>query len=143
MNKAIWFPLGVLIVIALVMQSVAVSGIEFDNSSMVIDDFSATVNGSEYDIEGQTLTVGIDDELGVLAVLISIFAFVGLIGITAVTVGLNSESVRFIGKGSAYLSVWGLFSALSLEGLSQIPLLGWVCYIFITMVYLVGIFMEI
>lgn len=141
-NPLIVYPLVILGIVAILIQSVAVSGYTFDDSGFTVENFTAELNGTDYTVEGQTLTFGIDDEYGVMAGIFGLFVFVGLIGVTAVTVGLNSESVRFIGKGSAFLGIWTLFSSLALEGLNQLDLLGWLFYIVLTLAYLIGILME-
>lgn len=81
--------------------------------------------------------------IGLMAIIGAVMAIGVIAGIHFFGTGLADESVSLIIKGSALVTVWLVFSAISLALITSIPLLGPIFYFFLTIVYTLGIINQV
>lgn len=81
--------------------------------------------------------------LGII-VIVGILMAVGTIaGIHFFGSGLSDVSVSLIIKGSAFVTLWLIFSAIAMPLIVQIPMLGPIFFFFITGLYTLGIINQV
>lgn len=92
--------------------------------------------------EEYAVSVGIDEYMGALAIIIALIAATSLVGISCLGSGLSDPSVRFIVLGVAYGSLWGVISVLSLNLIIDIEIFGAIIYAFLSMIYTIGVIQK-
>lgn len=104
-----------------------------------------TIDGTPQtmDIEGYGVSAGFDLETGVIAVVIVVMAIGVVAGITVLGSGLSDVSVSIIYKSVMFYTLWLLLSVFGLEGITTVPIFGWVFYFFLTLVYSLGVVQQI
>jgi hypothetical protein len=106
---------------------------------------SSTVNNNPQNmtISGSSLPFGLDLNTGVIAVLITAVAIGTVSGILVLGSGVNTVSTMIVFKSSLFFMIWALFSITGLAMLIAIPLFGWVIYLFLTLIYSIGVAQQI
>lgn len=95
------------------------------------------------DIEGYDVTAGFDLQTGVIAVVIVVMAIGVVAGISVLGSGLSDVSVTVIYKSVFFYTLWLLLSVFGLQGITIIPVFGWVFYFFLTLVYSLGVVQQV
>lgn len=88
-------------------------------------------------------TVGIDEITGALAIIIALVGIAIAAGISVLGSGIAGESVRTIVVIVGYGSIWGFFSALSMNLIIEIEIFGWIIYLALTIAYAVGVMSKV
>lgn len=84
-------------------------------------------------------TIGIDSITGALAIIIVLISIAVIVGIQILGSGISEQSVRTIIIIVGYASIWGFFSVLSLNLIMSIELFGWIMYVVLTIIYMIGV----
>lgn len=80
--------------------------------------------------------------LGFIALVVGIIVFAGIIGtkvLGSTAGGGNDTSSAMILKGTFFLGLWGILSALAITLITAVDVLGPIFYIILTLLYCVGI----
>lgn len=88
-----------------------------------------------------SVSFSMNTSLGLIAVVIGILAVAAIVGLKILGSGVDTAGTILM--ITAFLAVWGVFSVLSLSLITAIPILGPVCYFFLTAMYTIGIFLRI
>lgn len=92
----------------------------------------------------ETITVDVGSSLGFIGLVFGVMALATIAGLQVLGSGISDESVSAIVKGSALITLWGFFSAMSLALILTIPYsLGAIFYFFLTGIYTLGIINQI
>lgn len=75
---------------------------------------------------------------GLIAVVIAVMVLATVAGLHFLSSGESEFSVSTIVKGSAFLTLWGIFSALSVSLIDDVPYFGWTFYFILTALYTFG-----
>ncbi|MHA1337777.1 MAG: hypothetical protein ACTSPW_18865 [Promethearchaeota archaeon] len=94
-------------------------------------------------IEYGNYVVNPNDVGGLILEIIGILASLALIGIGSGWGGLNDASTELILRTFGYALLWAMLSVYMLIFLDLIGVFGYLIYIFLTILYLVGIFTSI
>lgn len=86
-----------------------------------------------------SVNVGIDSITGALAVIIALVGIATVVGIQVLGSGISEQSVKTIIVVIGYASIWGVFSALSLNLIVSIEIFGTIIYLFLTIMYAIGV----
>jgi hypothetical protein len=97
---------------------------------------SATSLGSEYAFQ-------IDELTGAIAIIVIIVSIATLVGIRVVGSGLSDQSIKTITIGITYIGIWALFSVFSMPLIIMIEVFGTFLYIFLTIMYTIGVVQKI
>jgi len=81
----------------------------------------------------------ITSSLGLIGVVVGVMALATFAGVSVLGSGISETSVSAIVKGTAYLLIWGVFSALAIALIMQIALFGPILYFILTLIYTLGI----
>lgn len=100
-----------------------------------------TPNGVNYDFDVLGFNMG--TSLGVIGLCVAVIALATIAGVKIVGSGIGEFSVRTIVIATAFISLWALFSLMSMNMITQIPIFGVGFYFFITIMYAIGMFTEI
>ncbi len=162
-GKLIMYPLMMLIFCAVLAQLINLGNIGFitttgynatSTSSGSIGSYIASGGGvlfpmgasntnSSYSVPSVAL-IGAD---GLLALLIGFVAIGVTIGISILGSGLSESSQNILYKSIVYYAIWGIFSVFAYNmgviGISNIPTFGSLIYLFMTIVYTVGVQQQI
>lgn len=89
------------------------------------------------------VTADFNSSYGLIALVISMIVGVAIIGLNIAGTGINTASTTFIITSVGLVAVWVVFSVISLNGLSQIPLgIGSIFYFGCTGSYCMGIILN-
>lgn len=114
---------------------------QWDNYSNVYDMYD---NPYGEDRSWVQIDFDISSSYGLIALIVGMMALVAVIGIKVFGTGEGEVSTMTILKGTAFLTLWGIFSAISLTLITQIPMsLGAILYFILTAMYCVGIIQSI
>lgn len=105
-------------------------------------DNSVIVNGSTSTFEIPDVSYSLDltsISIGLTFLTVVFIVVVVAVGITVLGSGLSTTSAKYILGITAYASLWGVLSVLSLSLITQIEIYGSLIYIFLTIMYIVGI----
>jgi hypothetical protein len=92
---------------------------------------------------GISVTGDFSTTYGLIILAISMLVVAGIVGLNFFGSGENEKSTGFILTIISLLSLWGVFSVVSLFWLSQFPYgLGAIGYFILTSVYCLGLFMK-
>ena len=80
---------------------------------------------------------------GLLVVVSATVAVTCIAGFSFLGVGLNAVSVLAIFKATAYMGLWSVVSVLGSCLLLAIPIFGVLLFLFLTLVYSIGVFQSI
>jgi len=89
------------------------------------------------------VNVGISPITGALAIIIALVAVAVLVGIQVLGSGISEQSVHTIIVVIGYASIWGVFSVLTLNLIISIELFGWLIYLTLTIIYMIGVMNKI
>ena len=101
-------------------------------------DFSNYRLSTEY-----SKTIGINDITGALAIIIVLVAIAILVGFNVLGSGISDEAAKIVILIIGYGSVWGFFSILAINLIIAIEIFGWSIYIFLTIMYAIGVLSKI
>lgn len=87
--------------------------------------------------------IGIDAVTGALAIIIVLISIAVIVGIKVFGSGISEQSVHTIIVIVGYGSLWGFFSALSLNLIISIELFGWLMYLVLSIIYTIGVMNKI
>ena len=155
-GKLILYPLTIIIFCAVLSQLMNIKSVNFSstyaignqttNEQYFLQHGFASTTGprvNDYGLGAFSL-IGID---GFLALIIGIIALGVLAGIHVLGSGLSDASINIIYKSVFYYVLWGIFSVFAYGindiGISSIPIFGMVIYLFLTIVYSIGIQQQI
>jgi len=96
--------------------------------------FSSYIAGGGYGV-----SVGINEITGAIAIIIVLVSIAVVVGIKVFGSGISEQSVKVIIVITGYVSIWGVFSALTLNLINSIEIFGWVIYLILTIIYMVGV----
>lgn len=88
---------------------------------------------------GYGASVGIDAVTGALAVIIALIAISVVVGIQVLGSGISEQSVKAIITITGYISIWGIFSVLSINLINTIQIFGYIIYLVLTIMYTIGV----
>lgn len=94
-------------------------------------------------VEASGFTFEISSSLGLIALVGVLIAFATLAGLKFMGFGLGELAQSAVFKGTAYIAVWGVFSLLALTLITSIPVFGPVFYLFLTILYALGVINQI
>lgn len=100
-----------------------------------------TPNGVNYDFNVLGFNMG--SSLGVIGLVVAIIALATIAGLKILGSGVGEFSVQTIVVATSFVSLWALFSLMSMNLITQIPIFGVPFYFFITIMYAIGIFSSI
>lgn len=108
---------------------------------------NTTSGGSTFDMyadpSGTDLQKGdlfdITGTLGLIGIVLAVMALGCIVGIRVVGSGTSSTSVSTVIIGTAFLSLWGVFSVFGYPLIGTIPLFGGMLYFILTAMYTVGV----
>lgn len=79
-----------------------------------------------------------------LIALVTFLIAIGTIaGISIFGSGLGDTSISLLVKGTAFLSIWGIFSVMAFGMITAVPLIGVLFYFFLTVLYCVGVVNQV
>lgn len=104
------------------------------NPNLILDD--------AYDLTSLSGYFQIDELTGMITVLIFIGILVAIIGIKIFGFGLSEVSVKILSMCIIYGGLWLLFSTVAYNLIVSIELFGWILYIILTILYVIGIVMK-
>lgn len=81
--------------------------------------------------------------LGLIALIAAGIILAAVVGTRILGSGVSEESVSAVWKGTMLLTVWGIFSVLSMGMITQIALLGPFFYLFLTIIYCLGVINQV
>lgn len=84
-------------------------------------------------------TIGIDSITGALAIIIVLISVAVIVGIQVLGSGISEQSVKTIITIVGYASVWGFFSLLSYNLIISIEIFGFIIYLILTIIYMIGV----
>lgn len=93
-----------------------------------------SVGGEVYDS-----SFSLNSSLGVIGIILAVMVVATVAGIQIVGSGENTFSIGVIVLGGVYLSLWGVFSVLSMALIIQLPIFGVILYFLLTLMYTIGI----
>lgn len=85
------------------------------------------------------ITFDMGTSLGLIAVIVGAIILATIAGLRIMGSGTSDVSVSAILKGTVFISIWAVFSILSLGMITAVPMVGPVFYFFITILYTLGI----
>lgn len=89
------------------------------------------------------VNVGINEITGSIAIIIALVSIAVVVGLQIFGSGISEQSVRTIIVIIGYASIWGIFSSLSLNLIVSIETFGVLIYLFITILYTIGVMEKI
>lgn len=103
-----------------------------------------TNTSGTYPITYQTqATAGIgfalNSSLGLIALIVGLVVVATIAGLKIFGNGISDISVDAILKGTALVTIWGVFSVLSIAMITEVPLFGPFFYMFLTIIYCLGV----
>lgn len=106
--------------------------------------FGATPSETGYTVPAFSI-IGID---GLLALIIGMLTLGTVLGIHFLGSGLSDSTINIIYKSVLFYAIWGIFSVFALGtgniGILSIPMqMGTIMYIFLTLIYSIGIQQQI
>lgn len=94
-------------------------------------------------VEASGFTFEIASSAGLIALVSVLIAFATLAGLKFMGFGLGELAQSAVFKGTAYIAIWGVFSVLALTLITAIPIFGPVFYLFLTILYALGVINQI
>lgn len=145
--KLLVFPLLMLAFTAVLSQYMIAEGFNMHGDSVGIDDqtgnFTVDDVEQEMDVEGYQVDVGFDLQTGMLAIIIIMIAVGVVAGIHVLGSGLSDFSISVIYNSVFFYSIWILLSLFGFPAINAIPIFGWLLYFFLTVLYSIGIVVQI
>lgn len=92
---------------------------------------------------GYGVNVGIDSITGALAIIVALVGLAVLVGVQVFGSGISEQSVKTIIVITGYATLWGFFSFLSLNLIISIEVFGWIIYLILTIIYVIGVMGKI
>jgi len=89
------------------------------------------------------INFGINEITGAIAIIIIIIYLAVLLGIQIFGSGISEHSVRVVITLTSYLAIWGVFSVLSYNLIISIEIFGTLIYIFLTIMFVIGVINKI
>lgn len=142
MSILIAISLGTLIVISLIS---VLTGGNFDET-ITSDSITSTglVNQSTttYEFGNLSTVFYIDEFQGAIIIIIGLIGILILLGFRILNSGLSDETVKTLTVFIEYLILWLIFSVLSYPLIISIEVIGGFLYIFLTILFVIGVFQE-
>lgn len=91
---------------------------------------TSAVAGASFDMGGS---------IGVIALLVVIVGLSAIVGFKILGSGISEWSVSAILKGGMLISVWTIFSAISMKLIVGVPFFGAILYFLLTVAYAIGV----
>lgn len=122
------------------------------NKTMAGLDYTYWVRNTQYQIwqgvDGDEISAwyrnfGTNTALGFIAIVSVIMALGAVIGLKIFGFGIGETSTKVILLGSALIGIWSLFSFMAYDLILSIPMFGWIFYMILTLMYLMGIVVQI
>lgn len=101
------------------------------------------ISNTNVDIGGIDGYFYISDVNGAIMILVFIMILVIVLGVQIFGFGLSSLSVKIASICIVYIGVWIMFSTLSLGLLMEIDIYGFMIYIILTILYIIGLIKDI
>lgn len=102
---------------------------------------------NEYNYQKELMENGVSfniwSSIGLIGIVIGITIFAGIIGIRIVSSGESDVSVQTILLGTAYVALWGIFSAIALSLIIELGTVGGIIYFILTACYTIGFIMSL
>lgn len=152
MNKLITYPLIIFFVVMLVNQvyvhrqdSGLFNSIELSDTQDITGNGSLFQNGTETEIgfEDTQMQIDIDFVTGFTALIIGAVALGTVIGIVVLGSCLSERTQKIILTSAICLGLWSMFSLLTYNVITGIPVLGVMLWVAFTFVYMIGFFREV
>lgn len=86
------------------------------------------------------VTFNLDPVEGVIVWIIVIVVLASIIGIRVFSSGLSDESIKTIIQLISFAGVWSAFSVLAYDLIVSIQIVGYMIYLILTIMYVVGVF---
>lgn len=142
MGILIAISLGTLIVISLIS---VLTGGNFDKTIDVdLIESTGNVNQSTttFDFGNLSTVFYIDEFQGAIVIIIGLIAILVLLGFRILNSGLSDETVKTLTTFIEYMVLWLIFSVLSYPLIISIQVIGGFLYIFLTILFVIGVFQE-
>lgn len=144
MNKLIAIPLaiGIMCMIISMFGGVVQPDIDIQQPSYG----KAIIDGEEVIVEipnQEEKSFSMTDPAGIVAILLIAIAVGIVAGITVLGSGISEYSQSIIFVTTVYLAVWGLLSIGILDLTGQIPVVSNLLWIFLTLLYTLGVVQEV
>lgn len=145
--RLVLIPFILLMFTAVLYQAVALSqesdfgsDVTYANSSSVGAGLVQNGSSTSAEMEGYSMSVGIDPLYGVFVVLIASVAIAVVAGIQVLGSGLSEFSVKMVVKTGLFYCFWLFFSLFAVEAYALFPFgFGWLMYVTMTVVYSFGV----
>lgn len=111
----------------------------FSGTGNINQGISGTYNGTDYDYEVESQGLYIDTEAGLWMVVVGTVALICVVGIAVFGSGMSDVSVKAVLSSAGWYGFWILFSVLASAMFNAIPLFGWALYIFMTLIFSLGV----
>lgn len=110
----------------------------------VVKEYYWKNSSGTYAITYQTQTIGgigfaLNSSLGLIALVVGLVVVATIAGLKIFGNGISDISVDAILKGTALVTIWGVFSVLSIVMITGVPLFGPFFYMFLTVIYCLGV----
>lgn len=131
--------LAVMIIITLLSIIAGNSFIGVISENLI--DSEAIVNGTSntFEMIFEDVAFALDPITGGIALIITLAAIGGVLGIQFLGSGLNDSSVRIIMIGIFYTGLWAILSVLSMNLIFAIEIFGGLIYMILTILYAIGV----
>lgn len=149
MNKLLVLPLVLLAFSAIMSQVLANDNTIYtynaDTATYTFDSYNQTIDGTpqSFELEGFSLDAAFDLQTGVIALIVVMIAIGLVAGIQVLGSGLSDISVKIIYTSIFFYTLWALLSVFGLPSITVVPIVGWIFYFFLTLVYSVGVVGQI
>lgn len=148
MNGLILYPLLIIFLLGAFCQLLNISAIDMSYNGTLASmntTGNQTLNGTTQELsqQQQSSSFAVDMTTGLIALIIGLVAVGVVAGIRVLGSGLSEFSVNLIYKAVVYYGLWGMFSALAIDGFISIPFFGAFFWLGLTLVYSLGFFQSI
>jgi hypothetical protein len=93
-------------------------------------------NARFMDINSQITPLGVS---AILALVVTVTAVVAAVGLSFISSGESTFAQNVIYKAAFFLGLWGIISAFGIEVILDIPFLGTIFWVFLTIFYILGV----
>lgn len=138
MKGLILFPLTVLFVFMFI--NTLGGGLTLTNTQDLNSNGTIATNGTVnlVNIPIGSFAFTINATQGAILILVTIITIGAIAGIRAVGTGIANISIEIITKGAFYFALWGILSAFAQPLIAEIPLVGTLIYLALTIMYIIG-----
>jgi hypothetical protein len=143
MNRFLIYSLFVFVILSFLAILFGQSFIAVEQEFYVDNQVFVDGTPSFYEVPTSNYTFNIDGLTGALIILTGVIILAGVTGIKILGSGLDSESVRIILILTAYITLWSIFSFLSIPLINLIPVFNGVIFIGLTIIYVIGVIFQL